>query len=1360
MFNLSDKPIDSKASKNNYKRFNGVESPTRLSKRQAVGRSFLRFHRDEHGGTIFSLLIAVLGLAIMVGFTTNMASETIERQRVQHAADSLAYASGLWLARAMNAAASMSHVMGEKSAFYVMIDSLAGPEFEFEPCKQEQEMTDRLEDESKLLSYAIWSPKPDGTWTTGVPEPKSSQRENLKKVIENFTTKYYPDAYKGGSGEVYRAGAAVYDAKMQLKYYATDCLNNKAIATWLMGVDNSPSLDEFKALYIVGTGIHAIEDLILGTNSPDGKSSVLNADSLAAINKAINGVQGLKGDIGNMDKMLKKLGNNVLGPYMNQVSNVLQSLDSFKSKVEDQIGQIEQNLNSATAEIKEAANKIKDLQDKLTSLKKGLSEVGNSLKNPAKAMKEIKKLKKELKELSGSLKSLKGDFSKLGESLKKVLDPSVFQDLGKDIENMTSDLFGKVQNLGNLSLDGALEGLSNTFSEYGNKIADAYNGVLGGIEGIKGIVSDPKSALTGALGQLASSLLGSVFGNTTVCSERPIILDLEVELGEKSHDLRNEELLGQFEKIQKRYAIVVGANGNKQEDRLLYKKIHETADQLKKSYAIGDLEDGFSECVLSPWDTLVPDAKTTFKNDASPKSEDVKKKKEKEVKKAVEYQDSEPVGELYEIGTGRRLWIGFNPIKNIAGSDVIRLQYILTESKERAEQFSEWLTTYSSLDANSPCNEECRKAFQTYNDTIENIKNQAKKLEEENARIQELLDEKAWTWTKDTTKVAAILTKDVFLMIYGPKIKEALGATQAFSSIYKAFDKMQKYCPGLKNPENVKRIMALLPDVVLDICSSSANNAIGDPKEGSLIDKLSSSVQGMELLDLLFNGNFYDLKALDYLLEPLGNLASKVNDFYSIYQAGKWAIEEDEKRAPVIASFLTQLRDLDNAWVGLRDQLANLQKPTCMTPECEEEEEEEEEPVATESSNKTPFLPVLAEEEVTKGAGSNYLANSSAQKWRTSKNSPYGKLPVPPWTGTDENELVSNVQDIIRTITYATDAVLAGAIVYYCCEFQFHKAAHAGAILTGCIAFQVPGVNKSEWKPDKHGHKNNPSVWSYPANEFDYEVEQKSQWVRASNPVVDTLRSGLRKHYKKEVPISNLSTYLTAWSYRYTLSEAYYLKTGAQRPYPEANKSIAPCYQYVITGTNMENKGNESYWNKPEILDQMFSVCAIVQSKPRVAAAGPKVFKRLGETDGITASAQATFYPYNGRNVKKGDSSMALSNESTNAKVEKKENTQPNTCWDTLQWRNQNPGDVPIVNAPEWWNENPSNGPNAWSYETMTAPSTLDTLEDSKVELTWEAMTTPVTKSRLERVEDDSKATEAIKRAAKNAAEHAPLLAN
>ena len=399
-----------------------------------------------------------------------------------------------------------------------------------------------------------------------------------------------------------------------------------------------------------------------------------------------------------------------------------------------------------------------------------------------------------------------------------------------------------------------------------------------------------------------------------------------------------------------------------------------------------------------------------------------------------------------------------------------------------------------------------------------------------------------------------------------------------------------------------------------------------------------------------------------------------------------------------------------------------------------------------------PFLPVLAEDEVTLNIGSNYLSECQSQPWRTTNSGPLNQLPQLPWGGSFKRSLAETLHRSFEIAYYVCLAgITAEAAVYLAAQNYVKSADLAALALKLLVKERLASSRVEELGPSKYGYNGNPSVWSYPRQEFDYQKEATSQWVRATRPVADSLCSGLCQEYDSKLQFSNFATYLTAWTYRYTLSESYYLRTGKQRPYrsDDANYVIpSPCYLYVIAGTKAEKKGEEAFWDNPLIMDQMFSVCAVVRSEPHRPVALSTVFRRFGEKDGVMAAAQATYYPYNGRNT-----------SPSSGKLQKQSGIQPLTAWDTLQWKNVKPGDLTTFSAPEWKNGNPHKGPSSWDYDQFCSRR-LKTLPSANVELSWEAMLSPVTVTRLAQIAADSKANEAIRRAAKHAAKHPETLCN
>lgn len=417
----------------------------------------------------------------------------------------------------------------------------------------------------------------------------------------------------------------------------------------------------------------------------------------------------------------------------------------------------------------------------------------------------------------------------------------------------------------------------------------------------------------------------------------------------------------------------------------------------------------------------------------------------------------------------------------------------------------------------------------------------------------------------------------------------------------------------------------------------------------------------------------------------------------------------------------------------------------------------------TAAAKLLPFLPVLAEPGPTKlNKSYDYLKGLDGQPWTSggskgSNPNPYSKLPPLPWKGTDENGAAKTITSILKEVDLALDPLLAAIRAAEALLGPFDSLPGPVKKAKRMIK-QIAGLSVKKFEPGRYGYRDNPSVWSYPVETFDYNQEKITQWVRGTYPVVDSLRSGLRQRYSSwgtGLPFSNISTYLTAWSYRYTLSESYFLRSAAKRPYGTTNVP-SPCSMYMISLSTAAKKGNEPWtdpWAVPivgaRLVEQMFTVIAAVESKPHAAVAADHFFKRSGEKRGNVTVAQAMFYSATARNATV-DGTL---NAKTNPPL-----TQPDTGWDTLQWRNTKIGEPPTIIAPEWSNGNPSKGPASWGLESIR--SDKKTIDSARIQHNWQAMLSPVTKNRLETLAGEKDASNTIKKAADNAAKYKDLISH
>lgn len=149
-----------------------------------------------------------------------------------------------------------------------------------------------------------------------------------------------------------------------------------------------------------------------------------------------------------------------------------------------------------------------------------------------------------------------------------------------------------------------------------------------------------------------------------------------------------------------------------------------------------------------------------------------------------------------------------------------------------------------------------------------------------------------------------------------------------------------------------------------------------------------------------------------------------------------------------------------------------------------------------------------------------------------------------------------------------------------------------------------------------------------------------------------------------------------------------------------------PPHMYVMSDSTPDLKGIEIWTGNSILAEKRFTVLAVAHRKPRAADFGSKLFG-IGSERGITATAQAMFYNANGRKMP--------------AQPQPKSLIQPDTGWDTLNWK-------PPVQAPEWGDTAPtdSGGDILDLFQSSHAPD-----RPSQIQLNWQAKLTPVTQSRL-----------------------------
>lgn len=260
-----------------------------------------------------------------------------------------------------------------------------------------------------------------------------------------------------------------------------------------------------------------------------------------------------------------------------------------------------------------------------------------------------------------------------------------------------------------------------------------------------------------------------------------------------------------------------------------------------------------------------------------------------------------------------------------------------------------------------------------------------------------------------------------------------------------------------------------------------------------------------------------------------------------------------------------------------------------------------------------------------------------------------------------------------------------------------------------------------------------------------------------------------------DLSLSGFTTWYSGWVYRYALSESYYFRTHSNRPYSNNPMCRKECFLYVIPGTVAENKGNEMVWTDMEygapLIDEMFTVTVAISAKkhkPQTeiksrkenlngnendgteGATQKRIFVRRGEDNCNITVAQAMFYPATGRNSKGNGTLKDLDNDL---------DYQPLTAWDTLQWKNYNPGGPPIFEALEWYNPPTTNYSESLSFTDLFSNNRVFADHNGTRRMfSWHAMLCPVSQAGLRRLAEDSNAERNMSQAVQHAADSARLL--
>jgi hypothetical protein len=184
---------------------------------------------------------------------------------------------------------------------------------------------------------------------------------------------------------------------------------------------------------------------------------------------------------------------------------------------------------------------------------------------------------------------------------------------------------------------------------------------------------------------------------------------------------------------------------------------------------------------------------------------------------------------------------------------------------------------------------------------------------------------------------------------------------------------------------------------------------------------------------------------------------------------------------------------------------------------------------------------------------------------------------------------------------------------------------------------------------------------------------------------------------------------------------------------------FGPPHMYVMRDMTPTFKGHEPWAESdPALADSYFSLIVAARRNTRPSSFGPGMFVNANK-NGTTCFAQALLYNANSRDMDDPDDKF-----------------QPNTGWDTLNWK------AP-VKAPEWRNGAPSGsryghagGTWPWEWELPTAVFTgMSAGDRAQVRLNWQCKLVPITQNRLKELVDSPESSDSIENAGEFVLDHA-----
>lgn len=183
-------------------------------------KRFPRSSARRHGKLTLVTLIAILGMAVIVGFVGNAGYVVTEKVNTQNAADAVAFSSAQWMARGMNAVTATNHLLGEVTGLVVVVEGLGGPEadLQMEAYPLQASIPDEVNRTLADMAYVQGNPI-YGTEAVG-----KIDKPFVKAIVKDLVSK---------KDKKHKAFATIYDSKVVLKRAVTPRLMAKFFANWL-----------------------------------------------------------------------------------------------------------------------------------------------------------------------------------------------------------------------------------------------------------------------------------------------------------------------------------------------------------------------------------------------------------------------------------------------------------------------------------------------------------------------------------------------------------------------------------------------------------------------------------------------------------------------------------------------------------------------------------------------------------------------------------------------------------------------------------------------------------------------------------------------------------------------------------------------------------------------------------------------------------------------------------------------------------------------------------------------------------------------------------------------------------------------